>query len=66
MTSIETTFLIGGNLLLEGYSAGKNICRKLYFWVPSNIYLLKVNNRKTRTKCEICLKLTMNTPELRQ
>ena len=27
------------------------------------IYLFKVNNRKTRTKCEICSKLTIKTPE---
>ena len=26
---------------------------------PAGIYLLKVNNRNTRTRCEICLKLTM-------
>ena len=30
--------------------------------VPS-IYLLKVNNRNTRRRCEICSKLTMKTPE---
>ena len=30
---------------------------------PASIYLLKVNNRKTRTKCEICSKLTIKTPE---
>ena len=28
-----------------------------------NIYLLKVNNRNTRTRCEICSKLTIKTPE---
>ena len=27
------------------------------------IYLLKVNNRDTRTRCEICFKLTIKTPE---
>ena len=27
------------------------------------IYLLKVNNRNTRTRCEICSKLTIKTPE---
>ena len=32
---------------------------------PSGIYLLKVNNRNTRTKCEICSKLTIKTPERR-
>ena len=30
---------------------------------PVGIYLLKVNNRNTRTKCEICSKFTIKTPE---
>ena len=30
------------------------------------IYLPKVNNRNTRTRCEICSKLTIKTPERRQ
>ena len=30
---------------------------------PAGIYLLKVNNRNTRTRCEICPKLTIKTPE---
>ena len=30
---------------------------------PAGIYLLKVNNRNTRIKCEICSKLTVKTPE---
>ena len=34
--------------------------------VPANIYLLKVNNRNTIRRCEICLKLTIKTPDLRQ
>ena len=29
---------------------------------PSDIYLLKVNNRNTRTSCEICSKVTIKTP----
>ena len=33
---------------------------------PANIYLFKVNNRNTRTRCEICSKLTIKTPERRQ
>ena len=32
---------------------------------PAGIYLLNVNNRNTRTKCEICSKLTIKTPERR-
>ena len=27
------------------------------------IYLLKVNNRNSRTRCEICSELTIKTPE---
>ena len=33
---------------------------------PVGIYFLKVNNRNTKTKCEICSKLTIKTPEQRQ
>ena len=33
---------------------------------PVNIYLFKVNNRRTRKMCEICSKLTIKTPERRQ
>ena len=32
---------------------------------PAGIYLLKINNRNTRTRCEICSKLTVKTPERR-
>ena len=32
---------------------------------PAGINLLKVNNRSTRTRCEICSKLTIKTPERR-
>ena len=31
-----------------------------------SIYLLKVNNGNTRKNCEICLKLTIETPEQHQ
>ena len=31
--------------------------------IPAGIYLFKVNNRNTRTKCEICSQLTIKTPE---
>ena len=33
---------------------------------PVSIYLLKVNNKNTRARCEICSKLTIKTPERRQ
>ena len=32
----------------------------------AGIYLFKYNNRNTRTRCEICSKLTIKTPERRQ
>ena len=32
---------------------------------PGSIYLLKVNNRNTRTRCEICSNLTIKTPARR-
>ena len=33
---------------------------------PAGIYMFKVNNRNTRTRCERCSKLTIKIPELRQ
>ena len=32
----------------------------------ADIYLLKVNNKNTRKRCEICSNLTIKTPERRQ
>ena len=32
---------------------------------PAGIYMFKVNNRNTRTRYEICSKLTIKTPERR-
>ena len=32
---------------------------------PVDIYMFKVNNRNTRTRCEICSKVTIKTPERR-
>ena len=32
---------------------------------PVGIYLLRVDNRKTRTRCEICSKITIKQPERR-
>ena len=40
---------------------GCNTC-----WMyPAGIYWLKVNNRNTRTECEVCSKLRIKTPERR-
>ena len=34
--------------------------------IEAGIYLLKVNNRNTRTRCEICSKFTIKIPQRRQ
>ena len=33
---------------------------------PARNYMFNVSNRSTRTRCEICSKLTIKTPERRQ
>ena len=33
--------------------------------IPAGNYMFKVNNRNTRTRCEICSRLTLKTPERR-
>ena len=35
------------------------------FLYPAGNCMFKVNNRNTRTRCEICSKLTIKTPERR-
>ena len=42
----------------------KNIFHEIAF--PAGIYLLKVNNRNTRKRCETCSKLTIKRPEQRR
>ena len=37
----------------------KKAKKKYYHHIPASIYLLKVNNRNTRTKYETCSKLTI-------
>ena len=34
-----------------------------YTYYPAENYMLKVNDRNTKTRCEICSKLTIKTPE---
>ena len=33
---------------------------------PAGKYMFKVNNRNTRTRCEICSKVTIKTPQRRR
>ena len=35
-------------------------------YIPAVIYLLKVNNKNTRARCQICSKSTIKTPEQRK
>ena len=48
-------------LNLKGEVKNVNILEQ----VPGGIYQLKVNNRNTRARCEICSKLTIKTLERR-
>ena len=36
-----------------------------HYFNPAGNYMFKANNRNTRTRCEICSKLTIKTPERR-
>ena len=44
-------------------------CDKTIIWIlksnPAVNYIFKFNNKNTRTRCEICSKLTIKTPEWR-
>ena len=40
--------------------------RKGFVLLPAGNYIFKVDNRNTRTRCKICSKLTLKTPERRQ
>ena len=40
-------------------------CQYLHSSLPACIYLFKVSNRNTRTRCQICSKLTIKTTERR-
>ena len=46
-------------------SVGEFIILVSHIMYPVGIYLVKVNYRNTRTRCEICSKLTIKTPERR-
>ena len=44
----------------------KEVKKELYIWelmILAGIYLLKVNNRNTRTRRETCSKLTIKIPK---
>ena len=59
--SICMIFFIFRQLVLNCYL----ICFISVRGNPASVYLLKVNTRNTRKRCEICSKLTIKTPERR-
>ena len=51
----------------------KHLNKKQFFFCyrcgsdnPVGNYMFKINNRHTRTRCEVCSKLTIKAPERRQ
>ena len=44
----------------ESYGFARGMSRRA---VPAGNYMFKFNNRNTRTRCEICSKLTIKTQE---
>ena len=57
--AFETVF----GWILNGPVASKSVDSSTN--LPVSNYMFKVNNRNTRTSCEICSKLTVKTPERR-
>ena len=74
--TFHTKFSFGGHiasllklLQIEVNSESYNSVLKKHKFCQSilaNIYLLKVNNRNTTRRCDICSKLTTKTPERRK
>ena len=56
----------GKNDKFSIYPSGNYLLKVNNKSTRSGNYLLKVNNRNTRTRCEICSKLTIKTPERRK
>ena len=53
--------LLHASLIMKGYGA-KCVFESI---IPAGIYMLKVNNRNTRSRCKIWSKLTIKIPERR-
>ena len=52
-------FLVFGNDFYIFFKNSKFLYGFHNEWSPSNVYLFKVRNRKTRNRCEICSELTI-------
>ena len=51
------------NFLIAFFAVNVLANQNYQIFQPSGTYLLKVNSRNTRTRCGICSKLTIKTPE---
>ena len=59
------------NLLMVLLTIRQQLCPNSFKWErihpsPAGNYKFKVNNKSTRTRCEICSKLTVKTPKQRR
>ena len=61
---VKNSLMCGGSKYLCPLQFSSNYSNCIIF--PTANYMFKVNNRNTRTRCELCSKLTINTPEWRQ
>ena len=66
LTILKYYFLQGthGNIFLAHNK--RSFLEVFRLAIPTGSYMFKVNIRNTRTRCEICSKLTIKTPERRQ
>ena len=70
--TLENTRHLRSSLIFSGGREKDNwhevglMLQKQIGFNPAGIYLLKVNTRNNRTRCEICLKLTIKTQERRR
>ena len=67
--SLDQIFVVFFLFLITVFQANVHFLfpiKTLVWGILAYIYLFKVNNKNTRKSCEICLKLTIKTPERRQ
>ena len=62
---IQFTYFVQGVVTFLKKYFKKNWKSIGIIYSPPGNYMLKVNNRNTRTRCEICSKLTLKTQERR-
>ena len=58
-------FLLSHNEIVKSRKLIILFHKRYWLKYPAGNYMFKVSNRNTRTKCQICSKWTINTPERR-